>query len=69
MEHFCGAVQSALRSRVKPWSNLNKQNLQVAYLSQLSVKYDLDEELSLAGSANANASGLTRTEFTHIDCM
>jgi hypothetical protein len=69
MERFCGAMQSALQSRVKPWSNLSKRNFQVACLAQLSVKFDLEEELSSSAPTITEASGLTRAERVYSNCM
>jgi hypothetical protein len=65
MERFGGALQSAVRSRVHPWSNLTNRNLHLAYIAQLSVKYDLDEEL-LVGCGNSG--GLKRNERIYTDC-
>ncbi|KAF8552169.1 hypothetical protein OG21DRAFT_1416597, partial [Imleria badia] len=45
MEHYCGILQAALRSRRSPWSNLNGRILHTAYLSQVRVKYDLEDKL------------------------
>ena len=45
MERFCGLLQSRLRSRRHYWGNLNKRNLHLAYLWQLSTKYHLENEL------------------------
>ncbi|KZT21270.1 hypothetical protein NEOLEDRAFT_1028994, partial [Neolentinus lepideus HHB14362 ss-1] len=45
MERFCGYLKSVLRSRSHPWSNLNKRIINLAYLSTLAARYDLDEEL------------------------
>lgn len=36
-----------LRSRVQPWANLNKRLLHMTYLSQLSCRYNVEEELSV----------------------
>jgi len=65
MERFGGMLQSAVRSRMYPWSNLSNRNLHLAYIAQLSVKYDLDEEL-LVG--RRNDEGLKRNEMMYVDC-
>jgi hypothetical protein len=46
IERFCGILQRGLHSRRNPAENMDKRVLHMAYLSQLGVKYDLDEELS-----------------------
>ncbi|KAH7917964.1 hypothetical protein BV22DRAFT_1187293 [Leucogyrophana mollusca] len=46
MERFCGVLQSGLRSRRHPWSNLNKRLLHMTYLDQLTARYDLTHELA-----------------------
>ena len=46
MERFCGMLQNSLRSRSRPWSNLNKALLHRTYLEQLRMRYDLSEELA-----------------------
>ena len=45
MERFCSLLQSGLRSRQHPWGNLNKCNLHLAYLWQLSAKYHIENKL------------------------
>lgn len=45
MERFCGMLQRSLRSRVQPWSNLNRSLLHAIYLEQLGVRYNLQDEL------------------------
>ncbi|KIK79589.1 hypothetical protein PAXRUDRAFT_834023 [Paxillus rubicundulus Ve08.2h10] len=45
MEHFCAMLQNNLRSHSHPWSNLNKSVLHMAYLEQLTVNFDLSDEL------------------------
>ena len=58
-------LQSAVRSRVYPWSNLSNRNLHIAYIAQLSVKYDLDEELLVR---RGDDEGLKRNEMMYPDC-
>ena len=60
-----GMLQSAVRSRVYPWSNLSNRNLHIAYIAQLSVKYDLDEELLVR---RGDDEGLKRNEMMYPDC-
>lgn len=52
IERFAGMLQASVKSRVHPWTNLSNRNLYLAYLGQLSVKYDLDDELTLANPTN-----------------
>ena len=49
MERFCSMLQRSLRSRVHPWSNLNKSLLHAVYLEQLGVRYNLQDELQHVG--------------------
>ncbi|KAF8839065.1 hypothetical protein BDN67DRAFT_991030 [Paxillus ammoniavirescens] len=49
MEHYCGFLQAGLQSKRFPWSNLNKCLLHMAYLGQLKVKYNLEDELEDIG--------------------
>ncbi|KAL1709322.1 hypothetical protein EV121DRAFT_195203 [Schizophyllum commune] len=57
MERFCGRLQSSLRSRRDPWSNLNERVVAVARLDQIKLKYGLDDELSLRRTHTAMPSG------------
>ncbi|KAJ7224885.1 hypothetical protein C8J57DRAFT_1253129 [Mycena rebaudengoi] len=56
VERYCGFLQSGLRSRRFPWANLNNNILHVAYLEQLGVRYDLDDELSCGNRQNSTLS-------------
>ena len=67
MERFCGLLQSGLHSRKQPWSNLNKRNLHMAYLGQLSTQYDLDDELTTV-NARRSMPGIKRREHSYMDC-
>jgi len=67
IERFAGMLQAAVKSRVQPWTNLSRRNLHLAYLAQLTVKYDLDEELML--SNDANDGRLKRNESRYPECM
>jgi hypothetical protein len=66
MERFCGILQTGLRSRTHPWSNLSKRNLHMAYLGQLTVKFDLDDELRVVGNHGDNT--LRRNEIVYPEC-
>ena len=46
MECFIGYLKPVLHSKSQPWSNLNEHVKKLAYLAQLSCRYDLDDELS-----------------------
>ncbi|KAI0628285.1 hypothetical protein C8Q77DRAFT_1068240 [Trametes polyzona] len=45
MERYCGTLKFALRSRQKPWSNLDKRVTNLAHAAHLSAKFDLRDEL------------------------
>ncbi|KAH9911718.1 uncharacterized protein B0H18DRAFT_1163387 [Fomitopsis serialis] len=47
IERFCGFLKSAMKSRRYPWANLNNKAINLAYLEQLNVRYDLQNELGL----------------------
>ena len=65
MERFCGLLQSGLRSRRHPWGNLNKRNLHLAYLWQLSAKYNLENELK---PVRYRDKTIQRNEQVYPDC-
>ncbi|KAG1743594.1 uncharacterized protein EDB91DRAFT_1236645 [Suillus paluster] len=44
MERYCGFLQAHLHSRQFPWSNISRRVLYMAYLTQVTVKYDLGED-------------------------
>ncbi|KAI0662144.1 hypothetical protein C8Q70DRAFT_879661, partial [Cubamyces menziesii] len=46
IERFCGSLRTALHSRTKPWSNLDKRITNLAHCAQLRAKYDLEDELA-----------------------
>ena len=64
VERCCGELQRGLRSKKQPWSNLNKRVTRIAYLEQLAVQFDLDEELSIS----ENTSELSRGERIFVEC-
>ncbi|KAG2340055.1 hypothetical protein BDR05DRAFT_856809, partial [Suillus weaverae] len=45
IKRYCLHLQTCLHSRWHPWSGLSRVVLYTAYLSQLSVKFDLQDEL------------------------
>ncbi|KAF9223907.1 hypothetical protein BS17DRAFT_754034 [Gyrodon lividus] len=47
MEHFCALLQNNLQYRSHPWSNLNKSvlHMHMAYLEQLTVRFNVSDEL------------------------
>jgi hypothetical protein len=67
MECFCGFLQRGLQSRQLPWSNLNRWNLHLAYLGQLSAKYNLEDELSVGGQQFND--GPLQTERIYPGCV
>lgn len=60
-------LQSVLRSRTQPWSNLNIRVKQTAYLAQLRAKYDLEDELRLVGIHKVTNT-LSRDERDFANC-
>ena len=66
MEQFCGMLQNSLRSRSRPWSNLNKVLLHCTYLEQLWMHYNLSEELTNEDEHEDN--GLIGYECILEDC-
>ena len=69
MERFCGILKLGLRSRVQPWSNLNKRILHMAYLQALASQYDLEPELSVVGFPGHGEDGERRNEMIYEQCM
>ena len=63
MERYCGYLQAGLRSRVHPWANLNNRVLHKAYLEQIDVYYDLQDDLSITSPA-----GIKRGEKVFEKC-
>lgn len=45
VERYCLFLKTGLRSRRNPWTGLSRVILFSSYLSQLSVKFDLSDEL------------------------
>ncbi|KIK90809.1 hypothetical protein PAXRUDRAFT_151077, partial [Paxillus rubicundulus Ve08.2h10] len=45
LERYCQLLKNSLCSRWHPWSNLAPKVLHVAHLTQISIKYDLNDEL------------------------
>ncbi len=66
MERFCGSLKRALRSRSRPWANLDRRAINVAHAHQLIVKYDLVEELlphRASGGATSNEVVIPGCEY------
>ena len=68
MEHYCGILQAALWSQCSVWSNLNGWILGMAYLSQVRVKYDLEDELGDFHCLGHSEDQLSRCECVYEDC-
>jgi hypothetical protein len=47
MERYCGYLNVGLRSRTHPWANLNNRVLHKAYLDQIDIYYDLENDLKI----------------------
>jgi len=69
LERFCGILQMGLRSRTHPWSNLSKRNLHMAYLGQLTVKFDLDDELCVVGNRKEAVPSCNETVYPECMCL
>ncbi|KAI8990584.1 hypothetical protein BD414DRAFT_459234 [Trametes punicea] len=46
-ERYCGMLIPAVKSRRYPYASLNQYALDVAQLSQIALRYDIEQELSL----------------------
>ena len=68
MEHFYGFLQFGLHSWCYPWSNLNKQVLHLSYLSQLKVKYNLQNELEEFGQPQLSGDRISCNECRYPEC-
>jgi hypothetical protein len=66
LERYCQKFKIALKSRVQPWRNLNKEVLYMMYLQQVVLWYDVQEEVSL--SIRRDWSQLTTYETVFEDC-
>lgn len=65
LERYCQKFKIALKSRVQPWGNLNKEVLYTTYLQQVVLRYDVQEEVSL--SIRRDWSQLTTHETVFED--
>lgn len=61
MERYCGSLQRAMRSRRFPWSNLDEHVVATAQLAQVKLRYNLEQELSLAPPA----SDFVKGQYSH----
>jgi len=66
LERYCQKFKLALKSRVQPWGNLNREVLYTTYLQQTVLRYDVREEVSL--SNRRDWSQLTIYETVFKDC-
>ncbi|KAF8222331.1 hypothetical protein L208DRAFT_1323170, partial [Tricholoma matsutake] len=62
MEHFCGYLQPAIKSRCFPYPSIDAWVTVNAQLSHVKVIYDLEDELSLQPPKTA------RLEFSDLSC-
>ena len=65
MERYCGYLQAGLRSRSHPWANLNNRILHKAYLDQIDIYYDLEDDLTIT----SKSKDLRRGEKVFDDCQ
>lgn len=66
MERYCSLLQMGLQSRRFPWSGLNRRILHTAYLSTVSIKFDLDNEFK--GFRSRNTGEVSRNERQFDGC-
>ena len=67
LECYCGTLKSALKSKRHPWGNLNKWVLNIAYLQQMHVRYDVSEELP--SNSWHNMENVSERDMEVEDCM
>lgn len=56
MEHYCGTLQPAIRSRRFPYAALDRHVVEDAQVTQIKVTYNMAQELSLRGPRTSVAS-------------
>jgi len=64
-ERFCGRLLPAIKSRRHPFANIDNYVVASAQLSQIKIRHNLREELSLKLTKTGYVSG----QFMHPDCM
>lgn len=64
MERFCGKLLTKIRNRRFPWSNIDAYLLGAAQLSQIKLRFNLEDELRL----RPKKGDLTTAHFSHPDC-
>lgn len=50
MERYCGYLQAGLRSKTHPWANLSNRVLHKAYIEQIDIFYNLDDQLHISSN-------------------
>ena len=63
MERYCGYLNAGLRSRQHPWANLNNRILHKAYLEQIDIYYDLENDLKIVSGDH-----LSQREMIFKEC-
>ena len=56
MERYCGYLQAGLQSKTHPWENLNNHVLHKAYIEQIDIFFNLDNELNVSLASNRHLS-------------
>lgn len=64
-ERYCGRLQPVIRSRRYPFANIDNYVVAAAQLSQIKIRYNLDEQLSL----KPTKADQVRGSFSHPACM
>lgn len=57
MERFCGSLQPAIKSRRYPYASIDNYIVATAQLSQIKLRYNLTQELSLLPPTTAHTRG------------
>lgn len=63
-ERYCGRLQPAIKSRRFPYASISAHVVAMAQLAQIKLRYNLEEELSLAPKKMEEGKG----QFSHPDC-
>jgi hypothetical protein len=64
-ERYCGRLQPVIRSRRYPFANIDNYVVAAAQLSQIKIRYSLEERLSL----KPPKADQIRGSFSHPACM
>jgi len=68
VERYCLFLKTGLRSRRDPWSGLSRVVLFASYLSQLSAKFDLSDELESSSLSVRRGQDVLENEKIFESC-